>query len=338
MHTKQKLYRIVAAILLLAMLTTFGCITKSEDGEENLPDDPDETPTYRVDAGEKAGAFIDLRERYAAGDEVVLKTYIVMDASPVVIADGERLSPRVSDDNLYLLYSFIMPAHDVEVSYSISGSDMVRQFSITYEGDTFRLVDPVYRATPFDTVTVKLGLIFDVVTSVRVNGKNAEQVDGPDGSYLYYQFEMPTEDVTVQIDSDNISIVDGEPIMMVDYYETVVATGDPDSESSYELVLYDDQNEKLLLIEYGKDGTETRYRVPQSVLTDLLDVIYGAKMDEWNDMEDTDTLEGMLYVCRFHAVGKDYRVSSEKMPQNGTEAFSEIRTILKSFASEDYLE
>lgn len=329
----------IALLLVCAMLLA-GCIHAKPDGDaEDLPpDEPDDTPTYRVDPGDQTDVFIDLKERYAAGDEVVLKTYIVMDASPVVTVDGERLSPRVSEDNLYLLYTFTMPAHDVEVSYSILGSDMERQFSITYEGDLFRLIDPVYRATQHETVTIKLGLIFDVVTYVRVNGKNAEQVDGPDDGYLYYRFEMPTEDVVVQIDSNNISVVDGEPILMVDYYETAVAIEDPDGESGYELVLYDDQNEKLLLIEYRKDGTEARYRVPQSVLTDLLDVIYGAKMDEWNDMEDTDALEGMLYVCRFHAVGKDYRVSSEKMPENGMEAFSEIRAILRGYASEDYLE
>ena len=340
---RKKTILIALALLLIAAMLPFGCGKKTEnadaqtEADETLPDEPDDT-TYLVTT-QNPYAFIDLKERYAEGDEVVLKTYIVMDASPVVTADGERLTPDMTEDGMYLVYTFTMPAHDVEVSYSISGSDMERQFSIMYEGDLFRLIDPVYRATPHEIVTIKLGLIFDVVTYVRINGKNAEQVDGPDDGYLYYQFEMPTEDVTVQIDSNNISVVDGEPIMMVDYYEASVATGDPDGEESYELVLYDDQNAKLLLVEYRKDGTEVRYRVPQTALMDLLDVIYGARMDEWNDMEDTDSLEGMLYVCRFSASNGTYcRASSEKMPENGTEVFSEIRAILRGYASEDYLE
>ena len=347
---KKRYLLIWIALLLSAALLLAGCRKNTENADaqteedDPLSDGSDDTPTYRIDFGGRNSMFIDAPERCAAGDEVVLKTYIVMDATPVVTVDGERLSPDVSDDYRYLLYTFIMPAHDVEVTYSISGSDMIRQFSIAYEGDTLRVIDPVYRATPHDIVTVKLGMIFDVVTEVRVNGKNAEQVDGPDSGYLYFEFEMPEEDVTVEIASNNISVVDGEPIIMVDYYETAVAAvGDDGAENGYyELVLYDDQNGDLLLVEYRNGGTpqetETRYRVPMSVLTDALDVIYDARMNEWNGMTDTISADGALYVCSYNDSGSYTRVTSEQMPADGMEAFSALRSLLSAYLADAYRE
>ncbi len=162
-------------------------------------------PTYRVEV--ESGAFIGLKKRYAEGDRVRLKTYIVYDASPTVTVDGERLSPEV-EDNAYLVYTFVMPAHDVKVSYSLGRSDMMMQpFRITYEGLGRRVIDPVTSAYPGETVTVKLGIVFDEITDVYVNGEKAQQTDGPEDC-LYFTFTMPYEDVTVTAESTNISVAD----------------------------------------------------------------------------------------------------------------------------------
>ncbi|MBR0508093.1 MAG: hypothetical protein IJJ86_05745 [Clostridia bacterium] len=167
-------------------------------------------PKYRVDYGEQKYVFIDAEEYYEAGDEVRLKTYLVMDASPTVTADGRRLTPE-TEGYKYLVYTFTMPAHDVQVTYSLGGSDMMMQpVAITYEGDTGRLIDPVSGAYPGQTVTLKLGLVFDVSTEVLVNGEPAQQTDGPDSDYLYYAFVMPYEPAAVEIRSTNSSAVDPE--------------------------------------------------------------------------------------------------------------------------------
>ena len=341
---KKRYFLIWLVLMLSAALLLTGCKHTTEEKEDVLPDGPDDAPTYRIDFGGRESVFIDAGDRYAAGDEVVLKTELVMDASPVVTADGQRLTAEVSDDYRYLIYTFTMPAHDVAVTYTINGSDMVRQFTITYEGDAMRVIDPIYAAFPHDTVTIRLGLIFDVVTDVRVNAKNAKQVDGPDDGYLYFEFEMPEEDVTVEIESRNISIVDAEPIIMIDYYETVVAAVEEDGaeDGYYELVLYDDQRGELLLVEYRSGGTsreiETHYRVPARVLTDALDVIFNARMQEWNDMTDTVSAEGVLCVCSYNDSGIYTRVTSEKMPEDGMEAFSALKTLLASYLNETYRE
>lgn len=334
-----KKYMKIGVWLLIILLTLTACKKQNtEDGEEDLSETPDETQTYSVDFGDDEDVFVDVKERYAPGETVELKTYMVMDATPVVTADGKRLSPRSSEDGLYLVYTFAMPDHDVSVTYAITGSDMERRFSITYEGDVFRLVDPVVSALPHDTVTVQIWIIFDVVTEVRVNGKEVQQTYGPNGDCLYYEFEMPEEDVTVQIDSHNISVAESEPILLVDYYETVVATADPDGDAGYSLSLYDDQKEKLLLVEGKRDGTVTNYRVPQDVLVEVLNVIFDARMDDWNDLTDFDSLEGMYYACSFIMDGYTYHVSSDRMPEDGAEAFRSLRTLLSGYLTDEYRE
>lgn len=159
--------------------------------------------TYRVVI--ENGPFIDMKERYAEGEEVRLKTYIVMDASPTVTADDERLSPQTEGYD-YLVYCFVMPAHDVTVRYSLGGSDMMMQpFHICCDGG---VIDPITEAYPGETVTLKVGMVSDKITYVYVNDEPVQQVDGPDGDYLYFSFVMPYEDVTVRVESKNISGAD----------------------------------------------------------------------------------------------------------------------------------
>ena len=160
--------------------------------------------TYRIIV--ENGVFVDLKDRYAEGEEVRLKTYVVMDASPTVTADGERLSPEL-EGYQYLVYTFIMPAHDVTVSYSLGGSDMMMQpFHIVYEDRS--VIDPVESAYPGETVMLKVGLVFDKITDVYVNDEKIQQVTGPDEDFLYFAFDMPYEDVTVRVESRNISVED----------------------------------------------------------------------------------------------------------------------------------
>lgn len=208
MQHNRKSTAIMFFCLLLVCVMLIGC--KDTSAEPAGESDPTETPTYRVDLGGGKGAFVDVKDRYAAGEKVVLKTHMVMDASPTVTVDGERLSPDLdNEDYRYIVYTFIMPDHDVKVSYSLGGSDMERlSFRIAYEGDATRVLDPVYTAYPGETVTLRMGLIFDVSTDVFADGESVPQVDGPDSDYLYFAFTMPDHDVVVTIESHNTSSAD----------------------------------------------------------------------------------------------------------------------------------
>lgn len=205
MWHNQKSTAIGFFCLLLVCVMLIGC--KNQSAEPTEAPEPTETPTYRVDLSGQEDIFVDVKDRYAAGERVVLKTYVVMDASPIVTVDGERLSPDLSnEDYRYIVYSFTMPDHDVKVDYSLGGSDMERiGCRIEYEGDAMRVLDPVYDAYPGETVMLKMGLIFDVSTDVFVDGESVLQVDGPDSDYLYFAFTMPDHDVVVTVESKNIS-------------------------------------------------------------------------------------------------------------------------------------
>ncbi len=323
MRTKR--IPILALIALLVMTMLFGC-TKKE--------------LYKIEYANK-GAFIDAKDAYAAGERVELKTYIVMDASPTVTVDGERLSPRV-DGYDYLVYAFTMPAHDVRVEFSLGGSDMMAmRYQIVYESGKLQIVDPPEWAYPGETVTLQLHPVFDEITEVFVNGEPVQQTSGPDSDYLYFAFVMPAEDVTVTVAARNISAA--EPVLKVDYYTKAVATEPVDGKEDgyYELVLYDDGEELLLLEEYvdgGKaDERVTRYRVPKDVLNEALRIIYEAGMNGWNSLENPESLDGAIHVVRFDEEGCLYRVSSEAMPENGMDAFNALRTLLSGYLKPENL-
>ena len=79
-------------------------------------------------------------------------------------------------------------------------------YRITYDG--YGVIDKIESAYPGETVMLKVGLVFDKITDVYVNGEKIRQVNGPDEDFLYFAFEMPYEDVTVRVESRNISGAD----------------------------------------------------------------------------------------------------------------------------------
>lgn len=132
-----------------------------------------------------------------------------------------------------------------------------------------------------------------------------------------------------------------DPVMLIDYYETTTGTTEAKEDDSayYELVLYDDRQDMLLLVEYKKntaeDEVETRYRVPRDVLASATNLIYDAKMETWNDLPEPEAVDGALYVVRFREDGYYQRVSSQEMPENGMDAFAALRSLLGGYLSED---
>ena len=88
---RKRMYILWIALLLAVLLALTACSRKTEDetdDAETAPaDEPDDTPTYRIDFGGKNAVFVGVKERYAAGEEVILNTDLVMDASPVVTSD-----------------------------------------------------------------------------------------------------------------------------------------------------------------------------------------------------------------------------------------------------------
>ena len=150
-------------------------------------------------------------------------------------------------------------------------------------------------------VTLKVGAVTDEIQTVYLDGVALPQTDGPDEGFQYYEFTMPDHDVEIELLAEHIAVE--WPIMLVDYYEKVVGVyEEPGEERGYfELVLYDDAEETLLLERYESGGTDreivTRYRVPRTALSDALSVMRQYGMQDWNDRDDTVPIDGMAYVC-----------------------------------------
>ena len=210
-------------------------------------------------------------------------------------------------------------------------------YRITYENCESAFVKTPQKAKPGTNVVLKKKVVTDRIETVFLNGAELQSGRMEDG-LLLYSFTMPEQDVTITVASKDISAV--ETIMLLDYYTAPAATDEAPGEENgyYELVLYDDGSSDLLLVEYQNGGTPSEevcsFRITREAENEVKAIIDRYRMDAWQESEEYDSLEGVLNVCRFCLDGVYYRVTSEHMPDNGTEAFSEIRRILTSFLPE----
>ena len=126
--------------------------------------------------------------------------------------------------------------------------------------------------------------------------------------------------------------------MLIDWYEAPQGTDGGGGHDEIVLYSYDSAQVRLTVYRGNEDGeeTETNYLVPYEVWEECCYIIDRYQMKDWNDREDTDALDGVTMVCKFKD-GDDYvRVSSEKMPEDGKEAFCEIESVLQEYAKDEY--
>ena len=195
-----------------------------------------------------------------------------------------------------------------------------------------------YRAG--EQVTLKVGIVTDEIETVFLDGEILRPSDESNDDFRCYTFTMPDHDVEIELLSENISTE--EPTLLVDYYEKVVGIYEEPGEESgyYELVLYNNADDMLLLEEYQSGGTAreivTHYFVPRQAFTDAQAVIKQYDMQSWNDRDDTYPIDGMSYVCKFYADGDVIRVTSDAMPDDGIAAFAAIRSTLTGYLRDEY--
>ena len=90
------------------------------DGILPNPDDPERYEVHIED--ESFPLFGDFDPFYEYGEEVEIRTHILMDASMELFVDGKSIGTGefVSENGLsYWLYTFVMPDHDVTLSYAV---------------------------------------------------------------------------------------------------------------------------------------------------------------------------------------------------------------------------
>ena len=149
------------------------------------------------------------------------------------------------------------------------------------------------------------------------------------------QYEQSGSSVNAE---SSVKAEEDEKILLADYFERVVGT---ETEEPYtEYVLY--KTADGMILEYYKNGgTDDEkvytYQVSGDPYAEILKVIDQYDMRGWDDLKDYESLDGMVYVCRFKYGSDRFRVSSEKMPDDGRKAFRDFGSVLWSLADEKNL-
>ena len=174
-----------------------------------------------------------------------------------------------------------------------------------------------------------------------------------DDEVIYYEycdkgikmeFIMPEHDVKISYKMNTTMSPDiptgpdysrNSDIILMDYYEEIYTE---EGKDHYELVLRTTEDPLLLkLTEYIGNGTEETskdYNVSCYAFEDFLHVIEVNEMTHWNTLEESESIDGMKIVVKFSFNGEEYRVSSEKMPQDGMTTFAEIKRLLLEYTVE----
>ncbi|MBQ6930059.1 MAG: hypothetical protein IJN27_07145 [Oscillospiraceae bacterium] len=128
--------------------------------------------------------------------------------------------------------------------------------------------------------------------------------------------------------------------MLIDCYRTEKAA---DDSGYFELVLYTTENSDMIRLSvYSKDNKDTDenhtdYLVPYEAAESCYKIIEKHHLNRWNDMKNTVSADGILKVCKYYSNGEYVRVSTEEMPQNGTEILDSIADVMSSYAKDKFL-
>lgn len=102
--------RKTALLIILGMVTImslFGCLGAKK---------------YRVNYVSCDADFLHAKDSYRAGQKVKFWIYLATDTNYSLSVDGQSLYPEVTDRNSKLVYTFVMPEHDVTVDFSQNNS------------------------------------------------------------------------------------------------------------------------------------------------------------------------------------------------------------------------
>ncbi|MBR0384978.1 MAG: hypothetical protein IJI05_00350 [Erysipelotrichaceae bacterium] len=198
---------------------------------------------------------------------------------------------------------------------------------IIYEGDTESLVKAPRRSQPEMTVTFWIRKEEGRRYTVMLEGMEMFREEG--GAYDRYSFTMPRHDVHVSISAVDISITaDGKPLLADYFWQRTAA----DDEPYYELVLYEYDDEHLLLEEYDNGGAAneivTPHLVSRSTYDEVLTLARRYRMERW-ERQAGESLDGVKEVVKVRVNGKVIRVSSESIPQGCGRAMNEVKNVLR---------
>lgn len=189
-------------------------------------------------------------------------------------------------------------------------------------------------------VTVKVPVATDETLTVYLDNEILQSSPKSDASNYVFEFTMPDHDIKLKSESVNDMICRINIEMLVDYFEKNMAV--PDDTSTYEIVLNSYTETEAQIDVYTKASesdseVKKTYIVPISVIDEVFEIIDNYDMKNWNSETDNNSITGKLYVCKFLGSEEYIRTTSENMPENGVNAFKEIKAKLSEYLDDKYL-
>lgn len=157
------------------------------------------------------------------------------------------------------------------------------------------------------------------------------------------RFTMPEHDVSLKCISKNSMVyeppTEEADVLLIDSYRAIIGADGDDGYDEISLYSYDSDHVTMSVYHQQSDSAESeaKYLVPYEVVDKCYEIISKYKLREWKTRKDLTALDGAKLVLKFKDGDLYVRVTSEKMPEDGEAAFSEIETLLKSYIKDEYL-
>ena len=146
------------------------------------------------------------------------------------------------------------------------------------------------------------------------------------------------DDEMIIIEEEEVELPEEKKLLLVDYFQRTVGT--EEEEPYFEMVVYARNDGSLIMEKYVDGGspeqTVTTYDVPAELYERALEIINRRYLDHWDQLQEYESLDGVVFVIRYYNNVKHVRVSSDRMPANGLEAFREMKGLLLEYTAPQY--
>lgn len=176
---------------------------------------PDGDQEYSLTVVDPSNLLIEpLKDNYKAGETVIVKVNILMDADVIAYLDGQNIGKyeviETNGEYTHWEFHFTMPDHDATLTFEIKDGFLPNEndgflpkegneYNLTVIDPSNLLVEPLkasYKAS--EIVTVKVDILMDAYVVVYLDGQPCEE-NVTDGNYDYWEFYfiMPDHDATL---------------------------------------------------------------------------------------------------------------------------------------------
>ena len=202
-----------------------------------------------------------------------------------------------------------------------------KRYRIEYSDCEDMFGSPVQSAPAGSKVKLKLYPVMDASETVYVDGERISS-EGQKGKFIIYKFTMPDHDVNVEVRISSSQMVSDD--LLYEYYYQVAGT---EMKQPYYRITVTKTNDKLVIQETVDGGTKDEktytYHSSPQLIEEINAVIEKYDMDNWQNLEIYDCLDGVAQSFTYLKNGEYIRVDINKLPEDGQKGLGEIRVTLR---------